>query len=319
MIVDAGRRTVLSSLGWVDHDALWRLDVASGRVDAIPLGTGARHASLHPGEGDRFAVAHHFDGRRLELSVRPFAAPEVVLARAVLEDGRAELGGDPDAWAGLPWLYVAYLAWAPWRDFVLVRLAPPAGIELQRLPWYDASYDKGYQGVVDVLEVPGTGCALVSVQRSSTLILHDLATGERRRAIPLAGRGGNPRLALRGAEVWASDYDTLVVLRTADWRIRRRARLQGAASGSQQFIGDFAVEPDGALCLVARPFGGDVVAVDLERLRVRSSARVGGQPLEVAALGQGEVVARDWKTGALLRGRLGRRGIGWAWRGRPGG
>ena len=33
----------------------------------------------------------------------------------------------------------------------------------------------------------------------------------------------------------------------------------------------------------------------------------GRRPLEVAALPRGEVVARDWKTGDLLRGKLERR------------
>jgi hypothetical protein len=33
-------------------------------------------------------------------------------------------------------------------------------------------------------------------------------------------------------------------------------------------------------------------------------ARLGAQPLHVAALADGDVVARDWKTGAVLRGRL---------------
>jgi hypothetical protein len=130
-----------------------------------------------------------------------------------------------------------------------------------------------------------------------------------RRSIELGNRGGNPSLELHnsGKEVWASDYDTLVVVRTEDWQIDRRARLQSAIGGTQQFIGDFSFAPDQELCVVARPFTGDIVAVDIATLRIKRSAKIGRQPLEVAALPRGEVVARDWKTGDLLRGALKRR------------
>jgi hypothetical protein len=125
----------------------------------------------------------------------------------------------------------------------------------------------------------------------------------------LGGHGGNPRLALRdsGKEVWARDYDTLVVIGTADWQVLRSARLQNAFTGTQQFIGDFAFAPDQALCAVARPFRGDVVAVDLASLKIKSSAKLGRQPLEAVALPGGKIVARDWKSGDLLLGALERR------------
>jgi len=300
-------------LGWVDHDGLWRFNVASGETDTIPLRTGGRYSSLHYLGSDRFAVAHHFDGRRFEVSVRSFSSPGDVLAHAVLEDGENSVAGEPAAWSGVPLLYVEYLHFAPWNDFALLRISPTTGkADVQRLQWYDDSYDKGYQGVIDVLALPDDTCALVSVQRSSRLILHDLETGTQRRSIDLGGRGGNPRLALRelGKEVWASDYDALVVLGTADWQVLRSARLQSAFTGTQQFIGDFCFAPDQALCAVARPFNGDVLAVDLDSLRIKSSAKLGRQPLEAVALAGGKIVARDWKTGDLLLGSLERRWFG---------
>ena len=313
MISNPEGTTALSSLGWVDHDGLWRFNVASGETDTIPLRTGGRYSSLHYLGSDRFAVAHHFDGRRFEVSVRSFSSPGDVLAHAVLEDGENSVAGEPAAWSGVPLLYVEYLHFAPWNDFALLRISPTTGkADVQRLQWYDDSYDKGYQGVIDVLALPDDTCALVSVQRSSRLILHDLETGTQRRSIDLGGRGGNPRLALRelGKEVWASDYDALVVLGTADWQVLRSARLQSAFTGTQQFIGDFCFAPDQALCAVARPFNGDVVAVDLASLRIKSSAKLGRQPLEAVALSGGKIVARDWKTGDLLLGSLERRWFG---------
>ena len=55
---------------------------------------------------------------------------------------------------------------------------------------------------------------------------------------------------------------------------------------------------------MARPFSGDVVGIDTATLKVKCTAKLGRQPLEVAALGRGAIVARDWKTGDFLRGQL---------------
>ncbi|HVT37840.1 MAG TPA: hypothetical protein VHE78_02230 [Gemmatimonadaceae bacterium] len=310
MISSPDGTTVLSSLGWVDKDALWLFDAVRGATETIPLGTGARYASLHSDGSGRFAVAHHFDGRRLEVSVRGFSDPRIVLAHAVVADGENIISGDSPAWQDVPLLYVEYLGFAPWKDFVLLKVLPAKGkIEVQPLGWYDDTYDKMYQGVTGVLALPDNNGALVSVQRSSRLILHDLATGAQQGAIELGSRGGASKLAFRdsGKELWASDYDTVVVLRTDTWRIVRSTRLQGAGTGTQQFIGEFSFIPDQALCAVARPFRGDVVAVDLATLKIRSSSKLGQQPFEVAALSGGRVIARDWQTGALLQGTLERR------------
>src|SRR5215471_5098974 len=181
MTSKAERTVHLTSLGWVDHDALWRFDVRTSSVDSIPLASGARYVSLHASGSDTFAVAHHFDGARAEVTVRPVTDPARVLARAAVGDGTATLHGDVGAWHTVPRLYIAYLGFEPWKDFVLLNISISTGrIEVQRLEWYDNSYDKMYQGVVGVVEIPGEGSALVSVQRSSRLILHDLATGTRK-------------------------------------------------------------------------------------------------------------------------------------------
>jgi hypothetical protein len=76
-------------------------------------------------------------------------------------------------------------------------------------------------------------------------------------------------------------------------------------STSRSFIGEFAFAVDGT-CVVARPFSGDVVAIDNPTLRIMRKATLGQQPLEVAALEDGRVIARDWQTGTLLQGHLDR-------------
>jgi hypothetical protein len=303
MIVDRERTTVLSSLGWVDGDAIWCFDVASGQARTIAQNTGARHTSLHSSDTERFVAVHHFEGSRFSASVGLFSAPEITVSTAGYENGRSSLSGNADAWQALPHLFLTYLA-QPWNDFVLVKIEL-GHVHLQRLEWYDeASYDKGYQGLVDVIALPEPNHALISVQRSSELVLHDLETGKAIRKIGLGSRGGNPKLALRGSgrEVWASDYDTLAVLDAQSWQVLRTRRLQGADAGTNQFIGEFSFSPDGSCC-VARPYSGDVVSVD-ERLKIRRAAKLGRQPQEAVELPGGDVVARDWKTGHLLRGSM---------------
>src|SRR5262245_31892225 len=142
MITDPERTTLLSSMGWVDGDTLWHFDAASGAIDSIPVGGGARYLSLHESGSDRFAVAHHFDGARFELTVRGFAEPRDVIARAEVDGGEGRLHGDTAAWRDVPHLYVEYVKAAPWNDFVLIRVLALAGrIEIQPLEWYDDSYD----------------------------------------------------------------------------------------------------------------------------------------------------------------------------------
>jgi hypothetical protein len=296
MIADPARTVVLSSLGWVEGDAIWCFEVASGSARSIAMNTGARYASLHSSNNERFVVIHHFDGAKFMASVSLFSAPELTVSSISYEDGRSFCGGNTDAWNGMPALFVEYLK-APWNDYVLVKI-DSGHAQIHRLEWYDSSYDKDYQAVADVVELPDSRHALISVQRSSELVLHDLETGQARAKIGLGGSLGNPKLAVRNTEVWASDYDTMVVVDAASWRLLKKKRLQGGG----QFVGDYSFTSDGACC-VARPFSGDVVGVD-ERLRIVKTAKLGRQPLEAVELPGGNVIARDWKTGELLMGRM---------------
>jgi hypothetical protein len=305
MICNPERTTVLSSLGWVDGDAIWAFDVRTGRPRTIPQNTGARYTSLHASGTERFVAVHHFDGSRFLASVSLFSAPEITVSTAAYEQSRTSLSGNAAAWEGLPQLYVAYLA-GGWNDHVLV-IIDGGHLHIQRLEWYDSTYDKDHQAVVNVLALPDPRYAVISVQRSSVLVVHDLATGKAHQTISLGSQHGNPRLALKGHELWATDYDALVVVDTRSWRVVRRKRLQKASAGTGEFIGDVSFSPDGTCC-VARPFQGDVVAFG-NRLEIVAAAKLGRQPQEAMALADGEVVARDWKSGDLLRGRMER--IGW--------
>lgn len=124
----------------------------------------------------------------------------------------------------------------------------------------------------------------------------------------LSGGHGNPELFFRrrAAELWAADYDTLIKLESTLWRVVRSRKLQKAASGTAQFIGEFSFDANETLCAVARPFSGDIVGIDPDTMRTKYRAKVGSQPIEVALLRDRRVFARDWQTGSLLAGKLSR-------------
>jgi hypothetical protein len=306
MLVDTQSRVIISSLGWVDQGGLWSLRVADGSESRISLGE-AKWLSLHPGSEDHFSVVHHFEGDRIEITVHSFREPREALGRAVVAAEGAHVLGDAAVWASVPRSYVAYYAAPPWSDFTLVRVDAAAGeVELQQFDWYGRDYDKGYQGIVGVVEVPGQDLLIVSVQRDSKPVLYDPIARRQLGSLSLAGRGGNPTLFFRrhANELWADDYDTILKLEPNTWRVLGSRRLQSAMTGTGQFIGRFAFNADETLCVIARPYSGDVIALDPRTLRLRFRARTGAQPLEAMALPDRSVVARDWKTGTLLRADL---------------
>ena len=197
MIASPDATVVLSSLGWVDGDAIWCFDAASRTARLIPQNTGARYSSVHSSGNERFVVVHHFDGAKFMASVSLFSAPELTVSSVAHENGRGSAGGNESAWLGMPRLFVEYLG-PPWNDYVLVKIELGRPY-IQRLEWYDSSYDKSHQGVVDVIALPDPRYAVISVQRSSELILHDLESGHAKASasvsarVPGAGARGSGR------------------------------------------------------------------------------------------------------------------------------
>lgn len=156
------------------------------------------------------------------------------------------------------------------------------------------------------LEIPDSPFPIVSIARDSNPVLHDPKTNQAVRKLSLAGRNGNPEFRLRRSanEFWANDYDCMVKLDATTLTVKQAERLQDAASGTMQFIGNFSFDPTEALCLAARPFSGDVVVLDADSMRQKQRLALGRQPLDVGLLADGTVIARDWKTGDVLEHKL---------------
>lgn len=309
MLVSSDRTTVVSSLGRVDGGALWLYSDRIRSARLIRLGK-ARYLSLREGVDDYFAVVHYAEDHAAGITVHRFPDVERVLARVVVGNGNGTISGDIDALTRVPRYYTASVATPAWTDFGLITVDTASGrIRVDPFPWFtNDRYDKGYQGVVGVTEIPNSHLLLVSVQRSSTVIIHDPTTTKKVGEVRVGNRAGNSALYFRkkAPELWADDYDTLVRLDTTNWRVLDRRRLQRSAFGTMQSIGKFTIDPAEELCTVARPFSGDVVAIDMRTFKTKMVARTTGQPIEAAMIAGHRVLARN-SNGATLVGEFQRK------------
>lgn len=306
MIIDNAESLIVSSLGWIDQGGIWVCETATEKTGRVSL-SDAKAVSLHAGRDDHFAVLHHFDGRRIELTAHAFTSPERTLAKLTFADGASSLEGEAQVWQYLPRAYAACYApegTADFQLFIVERDGP--SLTTRKLLWYDDSYDHGYQGICGVAQVPQRDLLIISVARNSRPVLYDPAKGNIERKLDLADRSGNPefRFRSRAPEVWVSDYDHLVRLNTKDWSVLDAVCLQDAPGQNALFIGEFAFNKGESLCAVARPYSNDVVGIDTTTFEQTHRAATGGDPIEVALPADNRVFTRDLKTGDLLTGEM---------------
>jgi len=304
MIVSPSDGIVLSNLGWVERGSLWLLRVGEDVPEHIALGD-AEYLRLAAGIGSEgaFTVVHHYPGaERCLVTVRLASRPSEAIASVSTDGWKTTAEGDLSAFDGQKSLHVAYLRGSRFSNsgYFVIDIGHN-DVRVRRLDWFDDRYDHGYQSVMSALLIPDQGY-LFGVQRSSELVLCDTADLTVIRRVPLVERGGNPVPFLRGEgeELWAVDYDTVVRLDTASWRITDQWRGQQEVDGGRMFLGEAWLSPKEDQVLFARPGVGDIVALDTTTMKVGNTWRVGGQPL-VAAMLDTQLVARDWKTGRLLR------------------
>jgi len=109
--------------------------------------------------------------------------------------------------------YVSYYAGPHWKDSCLLQVAQQVSrLELQQFDWYSDGYDKGYQGIIGVVEVPNDDLLIISVQRDSHPVLYDPRARKKVGTLELCNRRGNPDLFFRRRvnELWANSLLTLM-------------------------------------------------------------------------------------------------------------
>jgi len=299
MIFDTTAQKIVGNLGWVDKGTIWTFDVKGGIEGRIPV-DGTTYVDLRRGAAGLFRLVHHHSADQA-VSVRRVAEPDRELASVRFASGRPSFTGDPDFWRHVD--PIVRINTPEGQRFRLIDAARGRVTDLD-LSWFTAGdYDRGYQGLVDCISLPGTDQVVVSVQRSSKLIVIDAVQNKAVGAIELRGRGGNPQLRLSGGDFLASDYDTLCRVDIRSLSVVRSARLQpGPRPRMSQFIGNYDIGR--GTCVVARPFSGDVVLLDSKTLKLLGRAEIGGQPLDVCLISETSVVTREWKTGRVAMGRL---------------
>lgn len=173
------------------------------------------------------------------------------------------------------------------------------------LSWFsEEGYDTTWQEPLRAYEVPGSQTLVITVQRASHLVLYDPRERRVVGGIELdRSRSGNSSIYFRrhADEMWVDNYDTLLRLRPGSWEVLDSLRLQEEQDGMGKYIGSFWFPSQENVCVVARPFSGDVVLVDPGLFRVLETVPLGGKPLDAVLLRDGTVIARDWENNQLLR------------------
>lgn len=309
MIINDASTQAVCSLGWVHKGSLWVYTIEDSYPHTFEL-SDAKFLTVRAGKSDFFSVVHHWEGDKLEITAHNHSEPHrPVSCISFHREGfgrnkiKTTVSGDNSVWQELPRAYVAQA----FDDFHLFLVSRLGDASIQVFNWYaDSRYNKMYQGIVGVEELPNSHLLIVSVQRDSNPILYDPDSEKEIRKLTLAGRNGNPQLRFRNSanELWADDYDHIVKLDATTLNVIASKQLQEATEGTGHFIGGFSFDRGERLCLVARPFSGDVIGLDCDSMRQTHRAEMGKQPLNAGLLGDDTIVALDWKTGELVKGKL---------------
>lgn len=308
MLLNSLYNRIIDSCGWVDQSSLLIIDLPSKKSSSIKI-SDCSYITVKALSQENFICAEHFEGERLVLSIRSFGTPASVLASVVITADNLVFSGNDALWENAPHYYIEYLK-HPFQgnDYRLIDLrSKPASGVFPSLEWFDDSYDKGYQGIMDVIEIPESQFLLFSIQRSSSPVLYDPNKRMIVKKIHLAGRGGNPIFSFNKSktDIWCVDYDTLLKISISDFKIIKSIKLQGPGLGAiMQFIGNFSLSPDERYCAVARPFSSDVVLLDSNSFKIISHSKSKKQPLSVVLLPNLEYICRDWKSGVIEFGRF---------------
>jgi hypothetical protein len=315
MLANASGTQAVSYLGGIDAGSFWICGENDPAASIIQVAT-APSLTLHDGADDFFGVSwqssptdfclqvhRHADPSKASCQLRVSVPENLATSRDDRDNSKPEIQGDP---VGLKFLPRAFVLWGGGLPRLLIVDQDLEYVQVMPLNWFETQYDKQFQSIQSVIEISGSRELVISVQRSSRLIVFDPVTNSIARKVELADRHGNPRLLYRRKfqQIWASDYDTLVCLDVHAWTTVGTLCLQeNSPEGARQFIGMHSFTNNEERCIVARPYSSDVVIINPDNFSLEKRVFTGKQPFDATVLAH-HVVARDWKTGSLLKAAL---------------
>jgi len=104
MIVNSQQSLIVSSLGWVDKDALWTFNVGSGKTEAVRLGN-ADSLTLVAGDHDHVGVLQYRRNGTARITVRRLDALVEAVAEAEIDGETGTLTGSTESWRYVPQAY----------------------------------------------------------------------------------------------------------------------------------------------------------------------------------------------------------------------
>ena len=307
MIIDSKNRFAISNLGWVDKGSLWIFDNKINDCYRINL-SDSKYLNLVTGFDDYFVIIHNYDKNIFDLAIHHFENPEIALCTLKFDNLKTDCIGDLSFIKYVPKYFILGLSINDNFKFHLATIQNGL-IEFDnlKLDWYyNGQFDFIYQGLIGVYE--NNNELFFCVQRDGSIYRVDKENNKLIQKIQLAQRYGNPILTFNKdkTKVFVNDYDTLLRINTSNWVIERLKQLQLSDKGAQQFIGSYMLNKDNDLITIARPFSSDVIMTTMD-FKIKYVCITGKQPLEAVAFNDKKVVARDWKTGEFLTGKMKRK------------
>jgi hypothetical protein len=304
MICNKKLTLAVSNLGWIDKGSLWIYDNKESNSKTVSLSE-AKYLSIFGGLNDYFSICHNYEDTRFDISIHHFRNPETKLCKLSFDNFKTQIEGDKRLIKLIPQFYLARLQIHDTckSHFISVQ-EDRLVIDDSKIDWYNnGNFDFEYQGLIGVTEYNDE--LLFSVQRDGSIYRISKETNQLTAKIDLAHKYGNPKVIFNkdNSLLITDDYDTIFLINPKDWSIIKQSALQEPENGTGLFIGSYYLNEGKDLIIIARPFSSDVIMLD-KNLKIKHFCKIGRQPLEAVVLDKNKVIARDWKTGDLLIGKM---------------
>lgn len=315
MLVNPSRTRIVSHLPKIDGNNLWLCETGPNAVFSVPI-SNADRVTVSPGSDGHFAVVHHRRGQSVEITAhRIDGSPTRVISRIFLSGRQWRFEGESDVWQHLPRAYFACYTPEVMRDtddHLIIVNAEERAAEPKGFPAFYGTDNHRWR-VQAILDVPKQPAILVEQSGDEhPFILFNYKRGKVGQRFQMTLKPNSARyyrFREHANEFWIADPDHLTKLAPSlfgEWVAKKSIRLQLMDSTNGRYTGQFGFTDDESLCVVARPFLGDAVVVDTAKVEIVARVHFEGMPQSVAVLPGGQIYAREWNSGRLLRAAIGR-------------